>query len=90
MIRGGSGFTDERPARRKFFCGGGRVTDHYGRHFEQEECVITEGGGQKPPLRTPIRGGIGFSGGGTAGRECHSRGGEVADHYGRSFGQASG
>ncbi|KAH0470102.1 hypothetical protein IEQ34_001660 [Dendrobium chrysotoxum] len=44
LIRGGSGFLDEGTARRKFFGGGRRVADHYGRHFGQGKWAIREGG----------------------------------------------
>ncbi|KAH0451994.1 hypothetical protein IEQ34_019293 [Dendrobium chrysotoxum] len=42
---------------------------------------------QEPPPIAQIRGGIGFSIGGRAGRKIYGRGGKVTDHYGRPFGQ---
>ncbi|KAH0451569.1 hypothetical protein IEQ34_018868 [Dendrobium chrysotoxum] len=44
--RGGSGFLDEGTTKIKSFGGGGRVADHYERHFGQGKPLIREGGGQ--------------------------------------------
>ncbi|KAH0455581.1 hypothetical protein IEQ34_015613 [Dendrobium chrysotoxum] len=68
--KGGSRFLDEGTIRRKFFGGGGRVADHYGRHFRQGEWAISEGRGQEPHSRALIMGRTGFSDGGIVGREC--------------------
>ncbi|KAL0918268.1 hypothetical protein M5K25_010267 [Dendrobium thyrsiflorum] len=86
-ISGGLGFLDEGTTKEKSSGGGGRATDHYKRHFRQEEWAIGEGGDQEPPLRAPIRGRIGLSDRGTTRREFRGEGGGVADHYGRSFGK---
>ncbi|KAI0499967.1 hypothetical protein KFK09_018175 [Dendrobium nobile] len=88
-IRCESGFLDwggVGAAKRKFFGGGGRMANHYGMHFGQWEWAI-KGGDQEPPPRGPIRDVIGFSDGGTKGREFCGEGGGVTNHYGRSFGQ---
>ncbi|KAL0910135.1 hypothetical protein M5K25_021077 [Dendrobium thyrsiflorum] len=62
-IRGRSRFPDEGKARRKLFGGGGKVVDHYRRHFGQGEWVVGEGEGQQPPPRALIRDRIGWWGG---------------------------
>ncbi|KAH0457669.1 hypothetical protein IEQ34_012984 [Dendrobium chrysotoxum] len=61
LIRGGSGFLHEGTTKIKSFGGGGRAANHYERHFGQEKPLIGERGGQEPPLRASIRGGIGLS-----------------------------
>ncbi|KAL0904274.1 hypothetical protein M5K25_026361 [Dendrobium thyrsiflorum] len=86
-IRGGLGVPYGGTVRREFYRRGGRVADHYGRHFGQGEWAIGERGGQEPPPTAPIRGGITFSDGGKAGREFCGGGGRVVDYYGRHFEQ---
>ncbi|KAH0460167.1 hypothetical protein IEQ34_010830 [Dendrobium chrysotoxum] len=82
-IRGGSIFLDERTTKRKSFGRGGRAVDHYERHFGQGEWAIG-GGGQEPPSRAPIRGGIGLSDGGTVGREFRGEGKWTTEGGGRA------
>ncbi|KAH0461384.1 hypothetical protein IEQ34_008959 [Dendrobium chrysotoxum] len=58
-----------------------------GKEIRQEEFDNGSFFHQEPPPRASIRGGIGLSDGGTAGRAFHGEGGGVADPYGRSFGE---
>ncbi|KAL0911587.1 hypothetical protein M5K25_019741 [Dendrobium thyrsiflorum] len=48
-IKGGLGFLEGGTAMREFCGGGGKMADHYGRHFGQEEWATEDGGGQTKP-----------------------------------------